>query len=175
MPTRGTLIIDGERVEVTGDSWMDREFGSSFLETGQQGWDWLSLQLNDGRELMLYQLRLADGTRDPRSSGTLVDRTGRTTHLVERDFTQRAVGNPEAMPSGARYPLRWQIEVPSQGLSLQVTTPLRNQELTTAGAGISYWEGMVEVQGTSRGTPITGRGYLEMTGYRGSIGRVLTQ
>jgi predicted secreted hydrolase len=175
MPTRGTLIIDGERIEVTGDSWMDREFGSSFLETGQQGWDWLSLQLSDGRELMLYQLRLADGTRDPRSSGTLIDSVGRTTHLVERDFTQRAIGAPEAMPSGAKYPLRWQIEIPSQGLSLQVTTPLRNQELTTAGAGISYWEGMVEMQGTSRGTPVTGRGYLEMTGYRGSIGRVLTQ
>lgn len=175
MPTRGTLILDGERIEVTGDSWMDREFGSSFLETGQQGWDWLSLQLSDGRELMLYQLRLADGTRDPRSSGTLVEADGRTTHLTERDFTQRAIGAPEAMPSGARYPLAWQVDIPGQGLSLRVTTPLRNQELTTAGAGISYWEGMVEVQGTARGTALSGRGYLEMTGYRGSIGRVLTQ
>ena len=55
---------------------MDHEFGTSFLEPEQRGWDWLSIQLSDGRELMLYQLRRADGSRDPRSSGTIVDRVG---------------------------------------------------------------------------------------------------
>ena len=66
-------VIDGERFEATGESWMDHEFGTSFLEAEQQGWDWLSMQLADGRELMLYQLRRGDGSRDPRSSGTLVE------------------------------------------------------------------------------------------------------
>ena len=71
---------------VTGESWMDHEFGTSFLEPEQRGWDWLSIQLSDNRELMLYQLRRADGSRDPRSSGTLVDADGKTTHLAERGF-----------------------------------------------------------------------------------------
>ena len=174
MPTRGTLVVDGERFEVTGESWMDHEFGTSFLEPEQQGWDWLSLQLDDNRELMLYQLRRADGSRDPRSSGTIVDARGGTTHLTAADFTLAPVSTTFTAPSGARYPVTWTIGVPREQLTLTVTTPLANQELATAGAGIAYWEGMVQVAGTARGRPVTGRGYLEMTGYKGSLGRVMS-
>lgn len=174
MPTRGTLTIDGERFEVRGLSWMDREFGTSFLEPEQQGWDWLSLQLGDGRDLMLYQLRRSDGSLDPHSSGTLVDAEGRTRHLTAADFTLRPAGRTYRAPSGATYPIAWTIAIPREQLTLNVTTPLENQELVTEGAGIAYWEGVVDVGGTSRGAPVRGRGYLEMTGYRGSLGRVLS-
>lgn len=174
MPTRGSITIDGERFDVAGESWMDHEFGTSFLEAEQQGWDWLSIQLADGRELMLYQLRRNDGSRDPRSSGTLVDQRGRATNLALSDFSLAAAGPTFRAPSGAIYPIRWTIHVPKQELTLDVTTPLENQELSTEGAGLSYWEGLVDVAGTSRGRPIVGRGYLEMTGYRGSLGRVLS-
>jgi predicted secreted hydrolase len=174
MPTRGTLLVDGERYEVTGLSWMDREFGTSFLEPEQQGWDWLSIQLQDGRDLMLYQLRRSDGSRDPRSSGTLVDSEGRTRHLTAADFTLQPAGTTFRAPSGATYPIRWRVEIPSEGVSLEVTTPLDNQELTTEASGISYWEGAIDARGLSRGAPLSGRGYLEMTGYKGSLGRVLS-
>lgn len=175
MPTRGVLTIDGERFEVTGDSWMDHEFGTSFLEREQQGWDWLSLQLDDGREVMLYQLRRADGSRDPRSSGTLVDRQGRATHLSDKDFALAATGATVRAPSGATYPVAWSIAIPSQAIALTVSTPLADQELLTPAAGIAYWEGLVDAKGTARGTPVAGRGYLEMTGYKGSLGRIMTQ
>lgn len=175
MPTRGTLVVDGERFEVEGESWMDHEFGTSFLEREQQGWDWLSLQLDDGRELMLYQLRRGDGSRDPRSSGTLVERDGRTTHLDAAAFTMVSSGRRFASTSGADYPIEWMISVPGAGVQARISTPLADQELRTPAAGIAYWEGLVDVRGTSRGTPIAGRGYLEMTGYKGSLGRVMTQ
>ena len=174
MPTRGTIMVDGERFDVTGESWMDHEFGTSFLEPEQQGWDWLSLQLDDNRELMLYQLRRADGSRDPRSSGTLVDARGGTTHLTAADFTLAPAGASFTAPSGAIYPVSWTISLPREQLSLTVTTPLANQELATAGAGIAYWEGMVQVAGAARGRAVNGRGYLEMTGYKGSLGRVMS-
>ena len=174
MPTRGTITIDGERFEVTGESWMDHEFGTSFLEPEQQGWDWLSIQLDDRRELMLYQLRRADGSRDPRSSGTLVEADGRTRHLTAADFTLATTGARFTAPSGATYPVGWTIGVPGEGLTLTVSTPLANQELLTLGAGVAYWEGMVQVAGSARGRPVTGRGYLEMTGYKGSLGRVMS-
>lgn len=173
MPTRGTVIVDGERFAVTGESWMDHEFGTSFLEKEQQGWDWLSIQLRDGRELMLYQLRRGDGSRDPRSSGTLVDQQGRTTHLTADDFVMTAVGDTFKAASGAVYPIRWSVEIPKAQIALEVTTPMQGQELSTEGAGISYWEGLIDVKGTSGTQPITGRGYLEMTGYKGSLGRVM--
>jgi predicted secreted hydrolase len=175
MPTEGFISLEGERYAVTGDSWMDHEFGTSFLEREQQGWDWLSLQFDDGRELMLYQLRRSDGSRDPRSSGTLVDAEGRTTHLTADTFTMAPAGPRFRSTSGASYPIGWLVTVPQAGLSLTVSTPLPGQELVTPAAGIAYWEGLVDVTGQSRGAAIRGRGYLEMTGYKGSLGRVMTQ
>lgn len=174
MPTRGTITIDGERFDVIGESWMDHEFGTSFLEPEQQGWDWLSIQLDDRRELMLYQLRRADGSRDPRSSGTLIEADGRTRHLTAADFTLAPTGTLFTSPSGATYPIGWTIGLPSEGLTLTVSTPLANQELRTLGAGVAYWEGMIQVAGTARGRAVSGRGYLEMTGYKGSLGRVMS-
>ena len=175
MPTRGTLTIDGEQFEVTGDSWMDHEFGTSFLEPDQRGWDWLSIQMSDGRELMLYQLRRADQSRDPRSSGTLVDRSGGSIHLSNDQFTLTPGRSQFTSKNGATYPTEWIIGVPSQKIELRVTTPVNDQELSLLpSTGIAYWEGMIDVAGTSGGAAVSGSGYLEMTGYHGSLGRVLS-
>jgi predicted secreted hydrolase len=175
MPTTGTIIIDGERVAVTGESWMDHEFGTSFLEAGQRGWDWLAIQLSDNRELMLYQLRRDDGSRDPRSSGTLVDANGRTTHLTDRDFILTPGRKTFKSKNGAVYPIEWTVSIPAHGIELQVTTPLADQELSLVkSTGIAYWEGMIDLNGKSGSQAVRGWGYLEMTGYHGSLGRVLS-
>jgi predicted secreted hydrolase len=175
MPTRGSISIDGERFEVEGDSWMDHEFGTSFLEPEQRGWDWFAIQLSDGRELMLYQLRRADGSRDPRSSGTLVDRSGKTTHLANADITLTQGRAQFKSKNGAVYPIEWTVAIPSHRIDLKVTTPLNDQELSLErSTGIAYWEGMIDVSGTAAGAAVTGHGYLEMTGYHGSLGRVLS-
>ncbi len=90
MPTAGRLVVDGEAFEVSGTSWMDHEFGSSFLEPEQVGWDWFSIQLDEGTDLMVFQLRRRDGRPDANSSGTLVFADGRTRALGEGDFTTDA-------------------------------------------------------------------------------------
>ena len=189
MPTRGAITVDGERVEVSGLTWMDHEFGTSFLEPGQRGWDWLSIQLTDGRDLMLYQLRRSDstrgprdadfaswgGSRDPRSSGTLIATDGRTTHLSAGDFSLTPGRRLFRAANGAAYPIEWAVAIPSQKIDLQVTTPLDNQELDLGrSTGVAYWEGAIEVTGRSAGQDVAGRGYLEMTGYKDSLGRVLS-
>jgi predicted secreted hydrolase len=175
MPTTGTLTIDGERFEVSGHSWMDHEFSTSFLEPEQRGWDWFSIQLSDNRELMLYRMRRADGSHDPRSSGTLIDASGRTTHLSNDDFTLTPGRSTFTSKNGAVYPIEWTVSVPAHKIELTVTTPLRDQELSlVASTGIAYWEGMIDVSGQSGSQAVKGSGYLEMTGYHGSLGRILT-
>jgi predicted secreted hydrolase len=180
MPTRGAIMVDGERFEVSGETWMDHEFSTSFLEPEQRGWNWFSIQLSDNRELMLYQMRRADGTRDPRSSGTLVDAHGKTTHLTDADFSLTPGGATFKSPNGAVYPIEWTVSIPSQRIELKVTTPLKDQELSLVqSTGIAYWEGMIDVTGSQAVGPsgrqaVTGAGYLEMTGYHGSLGRVLS-
>ena len=175
MPTRGSISVDGEQFDVSGFTWMDHEFGTSFLEPGQRGWDWLAIQLADGRDLMLYQLRRSDGSRDPRSSGTIVAADGRTVHLAAGDFSLTPGRRSFRSANGAVYPIEWSIAIASQQIELQVTTPLDNQELDLGrSTGVAYWEGAIDVGGTSGGKDVTGRGYLEMTGYKDSLGRVLS-
>lgn len=175
MPTRGTITVDGEVFTVSGESWMDHETGTSFLEPEQRGWDWLSIQLSNNRELMLYQLRRADGSRDPRSSGTIVDAGGKASHLADRDFSLTPGRSTFRSKNGAVYPTEWTVSIPSQRIELHVTTPLDDQELSLVqSTGVAYWEGLIDLAGTVGGERVTGSGYLEMTGYHGSLGRVLS-
>jgi predicted secreted hydrolase len=176
MPTRGTLTVDGRVVDVTGLSWMDHEFGTTFLEPEQIGWDWFSIQLTDGRDLMIFQLRRADGSIDPRSSGTLVERDGTTSPITyESGFRLEPGRRWKSSVSGAQYPVAWTVRVPRSDLTLAVAAALDGQELhTRQSTGVTYWEGAVEVAGTIRGQPVKGRGYLEMTGYSGTpMGRLM--
>ena len=174
MPTRGQIWIDGQKFEVGGLSWMDHEFGTSFLEPEQIGWDWFALQLDSGQDLMLFQLRKSDGRLDPHAGGTLLETSGQSRPLGRSDFTMESVRTWQSPHSGARYPIQWRLSLPGQRLSLTVTAAQPDQELRTPrSTQVTYWEGAVVVTGTRGADPVTGRGYLEMTGYAGqSMGDV---
>lgn len=165
--TTGTIVIAGKSLEVRGTSWMDHEFFTHSMDAEQAGWDWLSVQLEDNTELMLYQFRRKNGSTDPFSSGTYVDAEGRSVHLTAEDF--RLVPAGEIWTSdvtGAKYPVAWSMEIPKLGLKLAATTRLKAQELA-GGSKVapSYWEGAILIEGTRGGASVRGVGYLEMTGY----------
>ena len=167
LTTQGRLEVDGEAFDVTGISWMDHEFGSSFLEADQAGWDWFSIQLNDGTDLMVYTLRDLDGRADIRSSGTVITSEG-ITHLKSDDVRLSPRRRWISSVSGAAYPVDWHIDIPSLGLKLEVSAAIDAQELVTAqSTGVTYWEGAVGATGTHDGVLVSGEGYLEMTGYAG--------
>ena len=167
MPTSGRLFVDGTWMAVTGTSWMDHEFGTTFLEPAQVGWDWFSLQLNNGLDLMLFQLRRSDGSVDSYSAGTRVE-LGQSTSLDAGEFTLMPVRRWVSPRSGANYPIEWRIELPDWRTSLTVEAMVEAQELyTEASTGVTYWEGAVAVSGLTAGLPVNGVGYLEMTGYAG--------
>jgi predicted secreted hydrolase len=169
LDTRGAITIEGRRVEVSGASWMDHEFGTSMLEADQLGWDWFALQLEDGRDIMLYQMRRRDGGRDPFSTGSIVARDGGVTRLGAGDYTLDPAETWRSPKTGARYPVRWRVSIPSQRLSLEVRAAMNQQELhTPESTGVTYWEGAVDVSGQSSGQAARGRGYMELTGYSGA-------
>jgi predicted secreted hydrolase len=118
---------------------------------------------------MVFQLRRRDGGPDAFSSGTLVRPDGRTRHLRAGEFTLSPGRRWTSPASGASYPVGWRLDVPTEALSLDVRTPLPEQELRTErSTGVTYWEGSIEVQGVQGRNPVRGRGYLEMTGYTGA-------
>ncbi len=162
MQSSGTLRVLKDNLTVMGESWFDHEWATNQLAAEQQGWDWFSIQFDDDTELMLFQLRRKDGTMDEYSAGTFIRADGSTQALKASEFTLTPVRWWTAV-GDARYPVAWRVEVPSLHMDLSVTTPVEHQELYLA--PVRYWEGMIEASGGGR----TGRGYLEMTGYAGSI------
>jgi predicted secreted hydrolase len=165
--TSGQITLKSVAYVVTGTTWMDHEFFTSQLTTDQVGWDWLSIQLEDNTELMLFDIRRKDGSIDPHSSGTFVMADGRNFHLDEHDFSLQPAGTNWTSPAtGAVYPLHWKLSIPKLSINLDVTTRLPSQELTSKSKLIpAYWEGAVQLAGREGAKPIDGLGYLEMTGY----------
>jgi predicted secreted hydrolase len=162
MPAAGTVRLGGEAFQVSGLAWMDREWSTSSLGKDQVGWDWFALQLDDGTNLMLYQLRRRDGSADPRSSGTVISPGGESRPLSLAGFRLESLGRWQSPRSGAVYPARWRVRIPSEELELDVSPFLADQELDVS---FRYWEGAVAIEGRHRGRPVRGRGYVEMTGY----------
>ncbi len=162
LDTAGRIRLDGAELDVRGSSWLDREWSTSALEPGQRGWDWFALQLDDGTELMVYQMRRADGRADPVSSGSRIDAEGSKAALSWDDFQLEVLDWWTSPASGARYPSGWRLAVPDDRLALRIEPLLRDQELRLS---VLYWEGAVRVTGSRAGKPVSGTGYVELTGY----------
>ncbi len=161
LETTGTLNLGNAVFHVKGKSWFDREISSRGLAKDEAGWDWFALQLDDGREIMLYDIRKKDGSIDRYSSGTFVYDDGTYRHLAESDFTVSVLSHYTSKRTNIRYPSKWRIQVPSERLSLLVTPLIQDQEFTGIDAmGNAYWEGTCKVEGGAEG-----RAYVEMTGY----------
>lgn len=158
LASNGTLRIAGEEFVVSGDSWLDKEWSTSVLSREQVGWDWFSMQLNDRQEIMLFQIRESSGGISEYSSGSFIDPQGQKEHLKREAFTISVLDHWRSPVSGKRYPSAWQIRIPSKNLDLTITPMMSDQEHRHS---FSYWEGAVRVSGEG----VSGRGYVELTGY----------
>ncbi len=164
--SEGTVTSRGKTFRVAGLSWMDHEWSTSALGAEQAGWDWFSIQLDDDTELMVFQLRRADGSVDGFSSGTLIAADGATQTLAPGDFQIQPTGRWRSPHTGAAYPSGWTLTVPAADLRLEITPWLADQEMQVS---YTYWEGAVRVTGTSGPKAVQGNGYVELTGYAGSM------
>lgn len=159
--TAGTVTVNGETVSVTGESWMDKEFGSNQLGDHQVGWDWFSLQLSDGREVMLYHLRDQAGRID-HARGTLIAVDGATRYLTQDEFDVTVTKTWSSAETDATYPAGWVLHVNGERLTLDPEMADQENRGSLAGA-LFYWEGAVRV--TDAAGKQIGQGYVELTGY----------
>jgi len=161
--TAGAVRIDEEDHPVSGLSWLDREWATRPLGPRLAGWDWLSLQLNDGTDFMFYRLREHDGSTAPQSAGLLLSKDGTRQALGVDDVTLSPV-RFWAAPDGTLYPVAWTVDVRPLGKRWRVEAALDDQRMDL---GLRYWEGAVRALGPES-ADLVGRGYLEMTGYEPS-------
>ncbi len=163
MATAGTVSLDGRDLAVSGVSWMDKEFGSNQLGEDTSGWDWFSLQLDDGHEVMLYLLRTtAGGTYH--AGATLVDPAGAVRYLRPDEWKLNVTSEWTSPATGAVYPAGWTLDIPAAGIHPVILPKLADQENRSALIpNLFYWEGSVRVE--SRNGEHVGQGYVELTGY----------
>ncbi|MEH6824810.1 MAG: lipocalin-like domain-containing protein [Motiliproteus sp.] len=151
----GQLRWDGKPHQVNGQGWYDHEWSSSVLADYQTGWDWLALQLDDGRELMLYHIRAKPGHPQNRQS-VLIDRDGKPRQLSPDQIDLTVLAHWRS-PNGTHYPARWRLRIPSESLDVEIVPRLADQEMRHS---LSYWEGAVVISGSHPGL-----GFVELVGY----------
>ncbi len=162
METKGSITINGNRFEISGSSWMDHEWSTSALGDGQEGWDWFSLQLSNGYDLMYYQLRNNNGSVSKFTTGSLISPEGQKTIINQNDVQIEVLERWESPYSNSVYPSSWKLEIPKVDLSLDLQTLFPDQEMNVS---VRYYEGTLSVSGEMDGESIGGNGFIEMTGY----------
>lgn len=188
---KGTVAVDGRKREVaTGQAWYDHEFGAGEVEaiddaaearlpeadrraiqderrarfaTSAVGWETLSAQLEDGTDISICpQTYLASGE----SAGTwsfISDPSGAAS--THKDASVEALESWQSSLTFFTYPVAWRFQVPEAELDLQVRAAYPDQEFITLLSKPSYWEGRVHVEGTLRGQPVRGIGFVQRCGF----------
>ncbi|MDW8253286.1 MAG: lipocalin family protein [Chloroflexota bacterium] len=164
MRVAGTFLDRGVERAVTGEAWMDHQWGD-FIALLGGGWDWFCLQLEDGTDYMVYEIRDQTTGQPYDRFATRIDPDGTAVDLPVDEFALTVTARWTSPRTGATYPAGWEIAIPVDGVRLVVTPKLADQELVTEQTGVAYWEGAVAVTGERNGVPIRGRGYAELTGY----------
>ena len=162
MDTAGHVVFGGEKIPVTGLSWMDHEFGTSALSRDAVGWDWFAVTLDNDVVLMFAEIRAASGAAQEVFQGTLSFPDGRQFPICPADFNLAPTGQWTSPTSGTVYPSGWRVSLPRYDIDLTIKPLIDNQEMNVA---FSYYEGATVVRGTMDGKPVTGAGYVELTGY----------
>ena len=163
----GFVKVNGVQYLVTGLAWKDHEFSTSVLDENQVGWDWFSLQFEDGSALMLFQLRERNGEISSSSSGTFIRANGISQTMQNNDFAITVLDEWRSPHTGGLYPSGWQIRLNEPDCVLEVRPWMKDQEINFP--TVTYWEGAVHFEGTCSGIPTRGNGYVELTGYIGNL------
>ncbi len=156
----GMLVLDGRAFEVTGRVWMDREWSTEVLSKDQLGWDWFALRLANGDTLMIFQVR---GENDGHFRYAVhVDRSGRARYFDPKDVLLEPVAWWQGETASSRYPVGWRIAIAAANIELSLSAAFEDQELNL---DFTYWEGVVDVEGSVDNVSVRGEGYMELTGY----------
>ena len=167
MRVSGELTLGEEKMGVSGEAWFDHQWGDFFVMGHPAGWQWMAIQFDDGSSLMLNESRGLDGSVTE-TIASYLDSDGNDVHLKgDLDGIHIGVVDEWTSPhTGATYPSRWRVQVESLGLDVEVVPVLDDQEVTEGVPEAAiYWEGKSNVSGTRAGEPVSGRAYVELTGY----------
>lgn len=160
LAVEGVLLSDGRRVPVLGRFSMEHAWGELPLPGAPVARDRFTLHLDDGRGLVGIRTHRRDGSGTPETTGVLIDSGGRPSVLPAGELTLEPRGYWTSPATGARYPVRWALRVPNEGIELKLSPEREAQEGVE---WLPFWAGAVRLQdpsGRARGT-----GLVQLNGY----------
>ncbi|OMH25765.1 lipocalin family protein [Motiliproteus sp. MSK22-1] len=144
----------GKEQPVTGVAWFDHQWGD--FRTTVFGWEWFALQLDDGADVMIYQLY--SGDQQPLLVSGTYTKNGATSVLDQADIRSKSVKSWKSPLSSISYPLEWVIEIPKENIEVSVKPLHQASEFDGRKTTYNlYWEGAVQVTGSHGG-----KGFLEV-------------
>lgn len=161
--TTGTLTLNGTASRVTGESWLDRQYGN--WDWNQLGkWTWMSIQLDNGESVNLWDL--FDKQNGEQHWATVLHRDG-SESVVSVDPLAPGASRFQISPTtGQRYAGRWTVVIPSLKARLTVTATPVLQEIQ---ADVPFSPGIDEaaagVTGAYQGRHVAGKVYVEQLGH----------
>lgn len=182
----GHVVLDGRRETVhTGLGWYDHEFGHHFAtsappkqadageatqaDSGRKpsdiAWNWISAQLDDGASVTAYVLHDIANDEPAGRWAVVLDADGNETR--HDDCTLTPSGTWTSVRTFHDYPTGWRLEIPSAGIAMDGAVAFGDQEFVTVLSKPAFWEGRVELSGQRAGHAVSGRGYVERSGYGG--------
>jgi predicted secreted hydrolase/uncharacterized membrane protein len=166
MATTGTIKVNGKTYEVEGFSWFDRQYGD-LLRIITKGWQWFAIELDDNRQIMVYDI--LGKSNEVEQTASVTDASGKTRVIPRQDFTVKILGKWKSPHTKCVYPSGWEVTI--EGETFTVMPQVLDQELRVKHgfwAGPEYWEGTNTVTG-----PVNGRAYVELNGFcRGPEGTI---
>ena len=152
MDVEGIVRLNGKSIEVKGKAWMDHEWASF---PGEKKWNWFSIQLDDGMELMIQDYNNQENVY------VGIMHKNQKTEFAD-DLVLMPMKEWKSRLTGARYPIEWKILVPSKNIELNVTALLKNQEVIFG--SLNYWEGPTSISGKINEKKVRGNGFMELAG-----------
>ena len=159
----GWIDEGAERRPVSGPGWMDHQWGE--IASDRVGWDWTSVQLDDGADLMAAVIWHPEGRRRLAAHGTYIAPDGRVVYLHDDDISITSEGSWASPATGVEYSMGWRVAIPSLEMELELLPYLEQAEFDSEVLGVAYWEGAASVTGQRGGQPVSGWAFVELAGY----------
>lgn len=155
----GSISVGGEKLDVTGATWMDHEYGLFGSPQERPKWILQDMQLSNGVCISNYTTDSPELDKKTASQAT-VQRADGTTYFVSSSVTP--LGATWTSPvTGATYFLRLKVEIPAFEATLFVSSLVDSQEFPVMLGPV--YEGVADAVGTFEGKDVSGPAWSEQT------------